>query len=140
MIVNMIARRRHHDDINDKSPVLLIIICKESDIAEYDTQNISVGKSWQYLRHCCKYPVINYDSDCDINLYQNLHSQTQWMYYASNSPIWNMRFQKYGIKMDHLLKEVVFPSDDVFETFMDKFGFEPDEQCLHIQRACLGID
>jgi hypothetical protein len=133
MILNMIYRNGY----SVETKPVMIVLCKVGDIAEYDTQNICVGKAWQYLRNCCLYSAIGL---CEsANLYQNMSSQSQWLYYASHSPIWNMRLQKYGIKIDDELKDVVFESDDVFEAFMDKFGFEPDEQSLNIQRYCLGI-
>jgi hypothetical protein len=136
MILNMIHRNIYCHSC-EKKPVI-VVGCKLCDIAEYETQNITVGKSWQYLRNCCIYSAIGDAVNCG-NIYQNMNSQTQWLYYASHSPIWNMRLQKYHIKIDHVVKDVVFDSDDVFEKFMDKFGFEPDEQCLNIQYYCLGI-
>jgi len=134
IILNMICRNGYSRDQGESKPVI-IVKCNIGDIAEYETQNIPVGKAWQYLGNCCKYGVVYVSA----NLYRNLDSQSQWLYYASHSPIWNMRLQKYGVKVDHTLKDVVFSSDDAFEAFMDKFGFEPDEQSLNIQRFCLGL-
>jgi hypothetical protein len=68
-----------------------------------------------------------------------LKSETEWLYYASFSPLWNMRLQKYKATVQHSKKDVVFETDDELESFMDKFGFEPEEQRLEIQQFCLGF-
>jgi len=121
----------------DSLPTLMIE-CKESDISEYNTKDIPVGKPYMYLRNCCKYaaksPVPNMH-----NLFQKFTSQTQWLYYASFSPLWNMRLQKYNAMIQHDKHDVVFKTDDEMDNFMDKFGFEPDEQPLQIQKSCVGI-
>jgi len=137
-IINMIAR----NDMLDSKPEpknMIMIVCKNID--EFDTK--SIENPAKYLQKCCKYGAVTSDT---CNVFQNMRSQTQWLYYASFSPIWNMRLQKYGAKVDHLLKDVVFEDDDndceddyKFEAFMEKFGFEPDEQPLNIQKYCLGI-
>jgi hypothetical protein len=50
-----------------------------------------------------------------------------------------MRLQKYKVKVNHGIKDVVFQNEDEMEKFMDKFGFEPGEQPLYIQQYCVGI-
>uniref|UniRef100_A0A6C0HY96 Uncharacterized protein n=1 Tax=viral metagenome TaxID=1070528 RepID=A0A6C0HY96_9ZZZZ len=131
-VINMIARNHMLQDLKPESNNVISIVCANVD--EFDTKPIE--KPSKYLQLCCKYPTVGGDSD---NIFCHTRSQTQWIYYASFSPIWNMRLQKYGAKVDHLLKDVVFDDDDQFEVFMEKFGFEPDEQPLSIQKYCLGI-
>ena len=138
LVLNMVCRNciLHFS----REPKLVIIITFKN-VEEYETKII--GKPAKYLELCCKYGVIQNNG---ANIFQNMRSQTQWLYYASFSPIWNMRLQKYGAKVDHVLKDIVFHSrdegdndDDKFDIFMEKFGFEPDEQPLNIQKYCLGF-
>lgn len=134
MVKNMILRNKMKTD----NPKVLIIECKECDIAPFQTKDIPVGKPYKYLKMSCEFAVKS-DKMPTENLFHRLESQTQWLYYASFSPLWNMRLQKYKATVNHLKKDVVFETDDELELFMDKFGFEPEEQILKIQQFCLGF-
>lgn len=133
MVKNMILRNK----MKTNSAKVLIIECKESDIAPFQTKDIPVGKPYKYLETCCEFAVKS-DKVPTENLFHCLQSQTQWLYYASFSPLWNMRLQKYKATVHHSKKDVVFETDDDLESFMDKFGFEPEEQTVQIQKKCLG--
>jgi hypothetical protein len=129
MILNMMYRNR--GNWKDSSKILMIIF--NDTVGHYETKTI--GKPWQYLPKCCLYQVEvedDYNGSSAANLFKTMKSQTEWLYHASFSPIWNMRLQKYNAKVDHVLKDIVFLTDDDFEKFMDKFGFEPDEQSLNL--------
>jgi len=134
MVKNMILRNK----MKTNSAKVLIIECKECDITAFQTKDIPVGKPYKYMQICCKYGVKS-DQMPTENLFHRLKSQTEWLYYASFSPLWNMRLQKYKASVDHLKKDVDFENDDELESFMDKFGFEPEEQTLKIQQFCLGF-
>ena len=133
MVKNMILRNKMKTD----NPKVLIIECKETDIIAFQTKDIPVGKPYKYLEMCCEFAVKSNKMPTE-NLFQQLQSETQWLYYASFSPLWNMRLQKYKATVNHLKKDVDFKNDDDLESFMDKFGFEPEEQKAQIQKKCLG--
>ena len=131
MIMNMLIRNHTKKENQCR---ILIIQCKDKDIEKYQTKPISVGKPWKYLRKCCEYPTISVNICKTPNIFQQMQTQTQWIYYASYTPIWKMRLKKYDVKIDREKKDVVFTSEDAMEMFMNKFGFEPDEQPLYIQQ------
>jgi hypothetical protein len=62
-----------------------------------------------------------------------------WLRYAARSPIWRTRIEKMEgtIQTDGM---VIFPDEDLYETFMQKYGYEPDEQGVDIFRKCIGIN
>lgn len=63
-----------------------------------------------------------------------------WLYYASFSPIWSERIQKYGGKLNHELQTVEFqedPDDDLMQEFYGQFGYEPDEQTREVQEKSI---
>jgi hypothetical protein len=135
MIMNMIIRN-HVNKENHRH--VLILPFKTEDMERYQTKTITVGKPCKYMRECCEYSAIS-EKSCSVNLFQQMQTQTQWLYYASYTPIWKMRLKKYEVKICHEKRDVVFMSDDSMEKFMNKFGFEPDEQPLYIQQYCVGI-
>jgi len=59
-----------------------------------------------------------------------------WEYYASFSPIWFHRIEKYKGKYDHLEKKIEFPDDEEIDwndEFYSQYGYEPDEQLRETQ-------
>jgi len=155
LIVNLVRTMRI---TMEKSPVLIIIV-KEADIEPYKTKPIDASKPWQYLRNCCEYAVkvptemLGHQADASYreqrnaegnaqsnakNFFQSFSSQTQWLYYAYPCPLWNLRLSEFNVKSDHVKKDVEFDTEEAMEDFMAKYGFEPDEQPLAIQTACVG--
>ncbi len=57
-----------------------------------------------------------------------------WTYYASFSPLWKTRIEKFGGKIDTISKKVVF-MDDKDDEFYNNYQFDPDEQTLKIQEC-----
>ena len=56
-----------------------------------------------------------------------------WEYFASFSPVWKERIDKYGGVLNHDERKVVFEDDDMLEEFYSKYGYEPDEQPREIR-------
>lgn len=56
-----------------------------------------------------------------------------WEYYAAQTTCWKERVSRFGghVNSQHT---VVFENDDDEEKFYAKYGLEPDEQSLHIQK------
>lgn len=61
----------------------------------------------------------------------------QWEYYASLSPIWLERIEKYNGKIINESKTVQFDDDDDLENFYEEYGYEPEEQLGEVQIACI---
>ena len=62
-----------------------------------------------------------------------------WLFYASKTPIWEHRILQYNGTINNEKKTVEFENHELLEEFFEKYGFEPDEQTIEIQRRCIGI-
>ena len=56
-----------------------------------------------------------------------------WEWFASFSPLWRKRFNKYNAKRDRKTKKMLFNNDDNLEEFSEKYDYEPDEQSNEVQ-------
>jgi len=61
----------------------------------------------------------------------------QWEYYASFSPLWAERIQRYHGNINHDTKKIEFEDEDEEEEFYDHFNYEPDEQSLETQNKSI---
>ena len=90
---------------------------------------------WKYLQEVCTYGILPEVYQEDILLLW----RTNWLYYASFSPIWKERIVCHKCIVDHRLKTVAFENEEDYEEFYNNYGYEPDEQPSEIFRKCLGI-
>jgi len=51
-----------------------------------------------------------------------------WEYLCKDCPLWKERFSEYKASFDNEKKKLIFPNDDLFEDFYEKYNLEPDEQ------------
>ena len=59
-----------------------------------------------------------------------------WEYYASFSPVWLERINRFNGQINHVTRKVVFieePDDDLMQEFYELYGYEPDEQKTETQ-------
>jgi hypothetical protein len=56
-----------------------------------------------------------------------------WEYYAYNSPLWKLRFDKYNITINDEKKRLTFDMDDEAEEFYELYNYEPDEESKEVQ-------
>jgi hypothetical protein len=61
-----------------------------------------------------------------------------WLYYASFSPLWIQRIQKYGGIVNENEKKIDFADMELEEAFYEEFNLEPDEQIKEIQEKSIG--
>lgn len=61
----------------------------------------------------------------------------RWLYYASFSPLWKKRIEKYSGIIDYKSKTVIFDDDDLLEEFSNKYDMELDEQTKIIQDSIM---
>ncbi len=56
-----------------------------------------------------------------------------WLYYASFSPLWRERIEKYRGSLNNTTQQVDFTDEDDLQEFYFHFGYEPDEQTKETQ-------
>jgi len=124
---------RDHTSIETTKRQVYVIV-KESDVDCFRT--IEVEPRWKTLQQKCTYDGVKTSEPNQslLDTYRN-----DWLFYACFSPIWKTRVLEYNGRVDNDKKTVVFENDDDLEKFYDKYGYEPDEQSLEIQKRCLFI-
>ena len=115
------------------------------DILVYETilkDDINKIKSHHILSLACMYSIGENDY---LSLFPGLERNKisfeelqkkywyHWLYYASFSPIWFKRIEKYKGKIVSEKENVLFLDEDLEEEFYQHFGYEPDEQKREIQ-------
>lgn len=113
---------------------------KEADLKDYITVIPEREKTRFYLGRVCLYPIRRqyntvFETSCDD--YAN-ELWYQWLYFASNSPVWLDRIEDFGGQVNDEKKAIDFPNDDLFEAFYEHWGLEPDEQPIELQEKLIG--
>ena len=110
------------------------------EIHKYNTLKLTKNmRNWSFLnRVACKYCVrritceemsISYPVVDTID-FEN------WLYYASNTPIWKQRILKYKGFIDHDTKTVTIENEE----FHDNYDYEPDEQSRELKEMLWSND
>jgi hypothetical protein len=111
---------------------------KEHHIDIFKTPQLECP-NWKFLQTVCKYSVFS-EKLSKIQTEKRLKLfRENWLYYAGGSPIWEERIRESGGVLMKKTQTVEFENDDLYESFYDKYGYEPDEQPLEIQKKCMGI-
>ena len=121
--------------IQEKTKNIFIQV-KDDEIKQYYTINsLEFGRTYKFLRNVCKYTIRREAMDIFGTYYQdfNYHNVHNWLYFASFSPIWKLRIEKYGGVRDYQTQKICFNTDDKIEEFYDNYGYEPDEQSKEVQ-------
>lgn len=116
---------------NKKMGKSMYMMIEEEELKKYETKNIE--PAYKLLPLVTKYST---NDTSDLNLFKlERYEYTikneyyyNWLYYASFSPLWKYRIEKYGGIFDDDEKKVVFNDDDSMELFYENYGYEPDEQ------------
>ena len=102
--------------------------------------------AYQFLKTVCKYSCMTNNTSLDfINSSIQLQMfRDRWEYCAKNTPYWQTIFAKYGIQfevdiLEKSLPIILFDNEENEFAFYKIYGYEPDEQPIHIQQNCLGI-
>lgn len=83
----------------------------------------SIEKRWGKFFEC------SYISIPQKELLEN--HRKHWLYYASFTPLWRERILKFGGEIGD--SQIVFPDDDSFEEFHNRYDYELDEQAKEVQ-------
>ena len=89
-----------------------------SNVCLYSTE-----KRWGKL-FGCSYMTL---SQGDLIKSHRMH----WLYYASFTPLWRQRILEFRGEIED--SQIVFPDDDSFEEFHNRYDYELDEQAKEIQ-------
>ena len=105
-----------------------------ANVARYKTKPVLESQGWKIARRECRYRLIVKPES------QLLTSVTyeSWLYYASFSPIWRNRIERYGGMIIDEEKKIVFECEDSEEQFYCWHNFEPDEQPSWVQSNWIG--
>tara|TARA_B100001175_G_scaffold116525_2_gene98898 strand:- start:1024 stop:2109 length:1086 start_codon:yes stop_codon:yes gene_type:complete len=60
-----------------------------------------------------------------------------WDYYCYKTPIWNQRIKHYNGRQYSLKKTLKFTDDNMYDSFYNKYNYEPDEQDIETQEKSL---
>jgi|UniRef100_A0A6C0E1U5 hypothetical protein len=111
---------------------------KEYHIEKYRTREPAGDtKPWKYLAAVCKYAISPRKEE--DNAKERLTTfRERWLYHASFSSIWRERILAHSGKVDETSREVTFCGEEE-DAFYEKYGFEPEEQSIELQKRCMGI-
>ena len=113
---------------------------EDKDIEQYDTISPIQGELPRFtLGKVCRFSARKEYNEIFGTGHKNAlqkeildASTMKWDYYASFSPVWKERIEDYKGRIDDVTKRVIFDDDDDQEEFYDRYGYEPDEQCLDL--------
>jgi hypothetical protein len=119
----------------------LRLIMNDNDIQDYKTIEHKQGFGWKILQQVCRFKVHREVSllfkTTTIDFIDEYYYH--WLYYASFSPIWKERLNKYNYRICDETKKVIMNDDDD-DDFYSLYSYTPDEQTKETQLQCLGND
>jgi hypothetical protein len=123
------------DDDDNKCDPKFYIILREGDTSKYKTKPIINMKGRKIPRRDCIHTLQLKPKTLEITMghYDN------WLYCASNSPIWKKRITRHNGTIDTVNKTVYFENVDNEEEFLNFYDYEPDEQTIQTQNKWLGM-
>lgn len=116
---------------DSKTRSLYVQIDKD-DILSYSTVKHVAGKAYTVLREEASYKM----DTRFLNLFKSSRNAVSdplttlrynWLYYASFSPIWFQRIQRFCGYVDYTKKQVLFVYEEDFERFYNMYNYEYDE-------------
>jgi len=136
LVKNLIAEYKKKQ--NKKPEAKRFLAAKLEEAEPYIREPIRNKSPYRMLRiHCtCQIESIYLTNEEQCELLDAFRNE--WLKYAAKSPIWRTRIEN----MEGAIEpngSVVFPDEDLYEAFLEKYGYEPDEQGVDIYRKCLGL-
>jgi hypothetical protein len=113
---------------------ILYVVYNDADIQKYKNRPLVVNKSWKIPSRVCLFHCFREPGSPELNL----DEYGNWLFYASGSPLWKSRIQKYYGIVDLEEKMVRFSDEDSEESFYNLYDLEPDEQPLSVQNKWFG--
>ena len=110
-----------------------------SDVIIYETIEAETSRGYKLLKTVCLYGVNDNNNLGFFELKRYTMSKkifdiynSDWLYYASFSPIWKKRITDYSGQIVLETKQVLF-TEEFEEKFYNDFHLEPDEQSLELK-------
>tara|TARA_B110000967_G_C18891173_1_gene567504 strand:+ start:307 stop:1101 length:795 start_codon:yes stop_codon:yes gene_type:complete len=128
--------------IDDIKPNKIIIHLQEKDILQYKT--IINKNPTKVLQEACRFALrkninelfeIELPSQEEIINILNIH----WLYYAYKTTIWKDRIEEYNGVPNDKTKMIDFNNDKLYEEFIEKWYYDPEEQSLETLNNLIGI-
>lgn len=123
-------------DIQESAKVKFVNV-KEYHIEEHKTLEPFEKHKWKYLGVACKYSLSSKEMSETEKAERLAIFRTKWLYHAAFSPVWSERILEYSGRIQEASREVLFGEHE--DAFYDRYGFEPDEQSLELQKKCMGL-
>lgn len=139
---------KSHNKFNQKKKNIYITI-DSNDIIHYKTVISSMCNNindrslppYKILSKVCLYKIDTFNCLSLFHLKRENNMKytlfDNWLYYASFSPLWKKRIDKYRGIVDHETRQILFIDDDLEEDFFNKYNMELDEQTKIIQDSIL---
>jgi hypothetical protein len=139
---------------NIKTGKNIYIVVNDEDIVLYETIEVDLSHlkeakrekliARKILQNAYLYSI---DSSNWLNLFKLKRDKLNireayyynWLYYASQSPLWASRICDFNGVIDNETQSVEFEDEDDLQKFYENYGYEPDEQQICIQNKCLEI-
>lgn len=113
----------------------LIRFCPR-DLAPYQTVDVSSVRPFDYLRTVSRYPIRKNESLFLQKVFpildEDLSFDGDWVQFITETPYWQTILQEYP---SFVPETATFDSEEEFDEFYAKYGFDPDEQPAKIQIA-----
>ena len=103
-------------------------------VKSYKTKKVVELNGWKVAKRECLYKL-KLKPNSRI---KSMSDYENWVYYASRSPIWKMRIEKYKGTVTQSTHSVSFDDVNNEDAFYNWFNFEPDEQTKTIQDMWMG--
>jgi hypothetical protein len=120
----------------------ILIFADTEESKKYEFYNLDLSPR-KVLKHVCKYKTERNWTQVFEHSHKNMDQKKiynehmyNWLYYASFSPIWLHRIEKYQGEINHANKCVNF-EDTMFENFYEIYEYELDEQSIEVQNKML---
>jgi hypothetical protein len=141
-IIGTIIKNILKNEISNEEPqAQIFIIMDESTAVPFHT--LYLKHPYRILPAVCKYWLLEPPENPEIlpeykvNVLRDFIDN--WLFYASRNPLWENRIVKHKGTINTEFKTVVFETHDLAEEFYAKYGYEPDEQSIEVQRRLIGI-
>ena len=144
-LIQLIVISEEKIQIREKKKYVTLNKTEIDDIEKVQNDDLSV-KRYNLLKQKYKFPIdcqikeisglIRNDKKNYVEFPNNLQREIgfHWLYHCIETPLWKKRFDKMKVIIDEVEKKIVFPDDDLFEDFMDRFEYEYDEQSLETKQ------
>jgi hypothetical protein len=146
--------RFYYEQQNIKTGKNIYIVVNDEDIVLYETIEVDLSHckeakreklvARKILKNAYLYAI---DSAKWLNLFKLKRDKLNirdayyynWLYYASQTPLWASRIYAFNGVIDNENKTVEFEDEHDLQEFYKNYGYEPDEQQISIQNNCLEI-